>query len=147
MVSRRHCKHLTSIAVANSAAADMRQDLKGNVLSRHGFWPTTGGKIAMEEVIDDLIEAGWAVLNSDFDQLAFMNWRRRALDCITGLGGPDHPYAQYFKSLVEESGQISLLTGTGILVAAKENVAGKQTCPAQTATNPRHRVRAIHERA
>ena len=98
----------------------------------------------MEKMIDDLIEAGWEVLNSDFDKLAFMNWRRRALDCITRLAGPDHPYAQYFKSLVEETGQISLLTGTGILVAAKENIAGRQVAPVQTASNNRRRVRSIH---
>lgn len=105
------------------------------------------GEIAMDKAIDDLIEAGWEVLNSDFDEFAFMNWRRQALDYITGLAGPDHPYAQYFKSLVAKTEQISLLAGTGILVAAKENIADRQVVPVQTSTNTRRRVRAIHERA
>ena len=39
--------------------------------------------MSVEQRIDDLIEAGWGVLDSDFDPVAFQRWRRRAFDCLT----------------------------------------------------------------
>jgi hypothetical protein len=74
----------------------------------------------VEGQIDDLIEAGWYVLESDFDPVAFVNWRQKALNCLKILLGPDHPYTEYFKDFVTEAEKCQLLTGTGILTAAKE---------------------------
>ncbi len=48
--------------------------------------------MCVEQRIDDLIEAGWGVLHSDFDPVAFQRWRRKAVDCITAVVGPDHVY-------------------------------------------------------
>lgn len=75
------------------------------------------------KAIDELIDAGWQVLESDFDPVAFMRWRRRAFDCVVVLLGPDHPYAQFFQEFVNEENRGSLLTGAGILTATKEQVA------------------------
>ncbi len=79
--------------------------------------------MTVEQRIDDLIEAGWSVLNSDFDDTAFANWCRKALDCVLALAGPLHPYTLYFRDFVEEAETKSLLAGQGILIAAKEQIA------------------------
>ncbi len=33
-----------------------------------------------EQLVDDLIEAGWHVIDTDFDMTAFTLWRKQALD-------------------------------------------------------------------
>ena len=76
-----------------------------------------------EQSIDDLIEAGWHVLDSNFDATAFANWRKKALDCVTALLGPSHTYTCYFREFVEEGETESLMIGEGILAAAKEHLA------------------------
>ncbi|MGB6063419.1 MAG: hypothetical protein WBG50_01335 [Desulfomonilaceae bacterium] len=79
--------------------------------------------MSVEQLVDNLIEAGWNVIDSDFDSRAFANWRKQALDCIGALMGPGHTYTQYFRDFVEEAEKGSLLAGAGILVATKEQVA------------------------
>jgi hypothetical protein len=78
--------------------------------------------MTIEERIDNLIETGWHALDSDFDRTAFANWRRQALDCVAALLGPSHAYTGYFRDFVDEAETKSLLTGEGILVAAKEQI-------------------------
>jgi hypothetical protein len=75
-----------------------------------------------EKLIDDLIEAGWYVLDTNFDETAFRNWRERALCCLTNLMGPDHHYTQSFQSWVQGHDKNNVLTGGGILSAAKEEL-------------------------
>ena len=82
------------------------------------------------KAIDELIDAGWQVVESDFDPVAFMKWRRRAFDCVVVLLGPDHPYAQFFQEFVNKDNIGSLLTGAGILTATKERLAAQNTRPA-----------------
>lgn len=72
--------------------------------------------------IDDLIEAGWDVLESELDASAFKKWKREAFNCVTALVGPDHPYAQYFNEFVVEPDRRNLLAGEGILVAMRHMV-------------------------
>ncbi len=79
--------------------------------------------MSLEQLVDNLIEAGWHVIDSDFDMVAFAHWRKQALDCIGALMGPAHAYTHYFKDFVEQAEATSLLTGAGILVATKEQVA------------------------
>lgn len=79
--------------------------------------------MSLEHLVDNLIEAGWHVLDSDFDMTAFTHWRKQALDCIGALMGPAHAYTQYFKDFVDQAEKASLLTGAGILVATKEQMA------------------------
>jgi len=71
-----------------------------------------------EKSIDDLIEAGWMVIQSDFDDAAFQNWRNKAAICLDCLLGSEHTYTRYFKDHVRHSAESSLLTGVGILTAA-----------------------------
>ena len=54
----------------------------------------------IEGRIDDLIEAGWNVLDSDFDPVAFLRWRRSAFDYLTAMVGPDHVYTRRFESFL-----------------------------------------------
>lgn len=82
--------------------------------------------MSLEQVVDNLIEAGWRVIDSDFDLAAFTHWRKQALDCIGALLGPAHAYTNYFKDFVDHAEKTSLLTGAGLLVATKEQVAKSQ---------------------
>jgi hypothetical protein len=73
--------------------------------------------------IDDLIEAGWGVSDSDFDPVAFLHWRRKAFDCLTALVGPDHVYTRHFENFVRQGRKTDILAAGGILSAAKEQMA------------------------
>jgi hypothetical protein len=63
------------------------------------------------------------VLESDFDETAFQNWRREAFKCLNAILGPKHAYTQYFKEYVHHPQRAELLAGRGILSAAREEVA------------------------
>lgn len=93
--------------------------------------------MAVEQRIDDLIEAGWGVLDSDFDPVAFLRWRRRAFDCLTAMVGPDHVYTRHFENLVQEEGKADLLLASGILSAAKEQASWNRLEPAKANGNVR----------
>ncbi len=75
------------------------------------------------KMIDDVIEAGWYVVESDFDATAFRTWKEQAFQCVANLMGPDHPYTHYFGEFVSEAKKNNVLTGEGILAAVKEQVA------------------------
>jgi hypothetical protein len=81
--------------------------------------------MSVEARIDDLIEAGRGVLDSDFDPVAFQCWRQRAFDCLTALVGPDHVYTKHFANFVRQGGKTDLLAAAGILSAAQEQMVGK----------------------
>ena len=80
--------------------------------------------MSVEQRIDDLIEAGWGVLDSDFDPVAFQRWRRKAFDCLTAVVGPDHVYTRQFANFVRQGGKTDLLAAGGILSAAQQEIAG-----------------------
>ncbi len=82
--------------------------------------------MSTEGTIDDLIEAGWIVLDSDFDPVAFQHWRQKAFDCLTAVVGPDHVYTRQFENFVRQGGKRDLLAAGGILNAAKEQMAGNK---------------------
>jgi len=79
--------------------------------------------VSPEQLVDNLIEAGWHVIDTDFDMMAFTHWRKQALDCIGALMGPAHAYTHCFRDFVEQAEKASLVTGEGVLVATKEQVA------------------------
>ena len=79
--------------------------------------------MSAEQRIDDLIKAGWGVLESDFDPDAFQLWRRSAFDCLNTMFGPDHVYTRHFENFVRQGGKTDLLAAGGILIAAKEQVS------------------------
>jgi hypothetical protein len=74
-------------------------------------------------MIDDVIEAGWYVVESGYDVTAFRAWKERAFACVSGLMGTDHPYTRYFGEFVSEAEQKNVLTGEGILTAVKEQIS------------------------
>lgn len=79
----------------------------------------------MEDRMDELIEAGWGVVHSDFDPEAFKHWRLKAFECLTVMLGPDHIYTKYFEHFVKQSDRTNGLAAEGVLFAAKETFAGK----------------------
>ena len=44
--------------------------------------------MSLDQRIDALIEAGWYVVESDFDETAVQNWRKRANECLADLAKP-----------------------------------------------------------
>jgi hypothetical protein len=82
-----------------------------------------------ERLIDQLIKAGWEVLESDFDEEAFARWRQSAHDCVAALVEPDHPYLRLFRDHVKEAEPRSALTGEGILCSVREQLAAHSTKP------------------
>lgn len=73
----------------------------------------------IEDKIDALIVAGWHVLETDFSEGSFQDWRKQALDCVAALCGDTHPYTVHFRSGVQKARKSSLLTGVGLLTAAQ----------------------------
>jgi hypothetical protein len=53
----------------------------------------------VEKQLDKLIEAGWFVLDSDFDPEAFADWRRSALVCVAALAEPGLKRIPHFDSV------------------------------------------------
>jgi hypothetical protein len=90
--------------------------------------------MCVQRRIDDLIKAGWGVVDSNFHPAAFHHWRREAFYCLKALLGPDHPYTEYFKNNVRKAEQNNVLAGGGILTAAKETMVS-QCQPAHNQDN------------
>ncbi len=74
--------------------------------------------------IEDLIESAWGVIYADFDRTALHQWRRRALDCLSDMLGPDHVYTQHFANLVRQSKKREPLVASGIPTASEKRIAG-----------------------
>ncbi|HMK37619.1 MAG TPA: hypothetical protein VK463_21280 [Desulfomonilaceae bacterium] len=81
--------------------------------------------MSVDKPINDLIEAGWHVLESDFDDAAFHHWKKQVFYCLSALLGPDHAYAECFREHVGEAEKKNILTGSGILTAAREQLSPK----------------------
>jgi hypothetical protein len=75
--------------------------------------------MCVPKVLDDLIDAGWQVIESDFDPNAFITWRKCARDYVVTLMGPDHPYAQFLDEFLDKEAKTSALAVAGILEATK----------------------------
>lgn len=56
--------------------------------------------MCIEQRFDNLIAAGWYVLDSDFDRTALQHWRVQAFHCIDAMLGSDHVTTKHFKNLV-----------------------------------------------
>jgi hypothetical protein len=67
-----------------------------------------------------LINAAQGILNKRFDAQVFLSWQSLALLTLTKLLGPLHYYSRNFKLFTSETNERSLLTGEGILIAARE---------------------------
>jgi len=73
--------------------------------------------------IDDLIEAGWHVLDSDFDDMAYLHWKKQALHCFSALLGPDHQYTKDFRNYVKQAEKKNARTVTGDSTATKGQIS------------------------
>ncbi len=78
--------------------------------------------MSFERQIDDLIEAGWKVIDSDFDPVAFQLWRKRCLTCLSALLGSDHSYTGFFRDHLRGANRNNLVVGGGILAAASHEL-------------------------
>ena len=76
--------------------------------------------------LEELIEAGWDVIETDFQEDAFQQWREKAYKYIVSTVGEDHPYAGYFRQYVRKSKPTDVLAGGGILIATKEDVSANR---------------------
>lgn len=76
----------------------------------------------IDNKIDELIKAGWNVIESDFDAVAFQNWENQVRHCLGALVGPDHTYTRQFEDYVKGTEATNVLAGCGILIAAKEQM-------------------------
>ena len=56
--------------------------------------------MSIEQRFDNLIAAGWYVLDSDFDRTALQHWRVQAFHCIDAMLGSDHVTTKHFENLV-----------------------------------------------
>ncbi len=86
-----------------------------------------GSTMCSEKRIDDLIESGTLVLNSDFDPTVCRRWRLKALHCLTMLLGTDHYYTKNFKTFVRQAQRIDLLAAYGILSAVQQQFGDNYT--------------------
>jgi hypothetical protein len=65
--------------------------------------------------LDDLIEAGWHVVDTEFDAEALYYWRKKALDFLTDFVGPDHACTQSFRDCIKPTEQFDPLDRSDIL--------------------------------
>jgi hypothetical protein len=75
--------------------------------------------MTIETQLDELIRAGRNVLATDFNEASFREWQRQALVCISAICGPDHTYTEYFRNRVRKAEEQNVLTGVGLLTAAR----------------------------
>jgi hypothetical protein len=70
--------------------------------------------------LTSLINSARVILDKKFDAQVFLSWQSSALMTLANLLGPFHYYTRNFKLLTSERNERSLLTGEGILIAARE---------------------------
>ena len=72
--------------------------------------------------LDDLIEAGWHVVDTEFDAKALYYWRKKALDFLTDFVGPDHACTQSFRDCIQQTTQFDPLDRSDIFAAAGNDI-------------------------
>ncbi len=85
----------------------------------------------IEDQIDELIKAGWGVVESDFDPVAFQHWRLKAFECLNAMFGSDHAYTKYFEHFVKRGERANVLAAGGVLTAAKQQMVCKELGPSR----------------
>jgi hypothetical protein len=71
--------------------------------------------LSAEQKFEGLIKAAWALMDRDFEENAFLEWRHRAFEYLTEMLGPDHYYTQYFADKISQAEAMGVLSGTGVL--------------------------------
>ena len=77
--------------------------------------------------IDDLIEAARTAIDDDLDLSTIHEWKQEAVAFLTETLGAEHYYTQYFTTYLKEFEQQNLLTGGGLLSAAREEIAARSS--------------------
>ncbi len=72
--------------------------------------------------LNDLIKSACSFLDNGFDVQTFVSWKGFALVTLVALLGPFHFYTENFRRFTRETNRRNLLAGTGVLVAAKEQI-------------------------
>ena len=89
--------------------------------------------MSFEKQFDDFIEAGRHVIDTDFDPIAFQQWRTHAVTCLSAPMGYNHAYAKCFVAHHKDPKQNNLVVGGGILAEANHGLLkkcrGAQTRP------------------
>jgi hypothetical protein len=89
-----------------------------------------------ENRIDELIMAGWRVVDSDFDPVAFDHRRLKTFDGLRSMLGPDRVHTKYFENFVKESHRTNILAKGGVIVAAKEQIKGMDFVASELLSEP-----------
>ncbi|MGA8831209.1 MAG: hypothetical protein ACLQT6_05950 [Desulfomonilaceae bacterium] len=55
-----------------------------------------------QSLMDGLIESGWLVIKSGFDETYFRSWAQNAKDCLDFVFGQDSIYSQHFRRLIQK---------------------------------------------
>lgn len=55
----------------------------------------------LDKHLEALVDAGWHVIDTDFDATAVLTWRREAFQCLNLLVGPEHACTQHFEHYLE----------------------------------------------
>jgi hypothetical protein len=76
-----------------------------------------------ERALDKLIQAGWYLIESDFDAGAFAQWKDKAFDFVNDFMGSEHTYTRCFKDIVTGACEYDLLAAEGILEAVREQIS------------------------
>ncbi len=77
--------------------------------------------------LNDLINIAQFILDNGFDPQAFLTWKEAAFICLLGLLGPLHFYTRSFGRVTGRTDEKGLLAGEGLLIAAREEIAGAAT--------------------
>lgn len=89
---------------------------------------STGSHVPLK-LIDDLINAGWEVLDGGFRESSYAEWKEKAYGCLEALLGPKHYYTVSLTTRVTQARETNLLAGTGILSAARDLIFRERLKP------------------
>lgn len=70
-------------------------------VSEKSFHQKEGAAMLLNEHLEALVDAGWHVIDTNFDATAVLTWRREAFHCLNLLVGPEHACTQHFEHYVE----------------------------------------------
>lgn len=73
----------------------------------------------IDKQIEDLIEDGWNVIESDSDSAALRDWKRKVSDAFKTIVGPDPTHSTFCGSSPQTGGGLSVPARAGLLVATK----------------------------
>lgn len=58
---------------------------------------------SLDQQLTKLVEAGWHVIESDFDTAAFLTWREAAVKCLNELMGPEFERSRNSRELSDQA--------------------------------------------